>query len=78
MTTLRYLTSSLALILILAVSAIAGDIYIPAPPPPPSSSCSAVAAKDTATPGDIYVGKANSDSVADAALNLLQAFLTVF
>ena len=72
---LQTLTMAVVLILTLAASAFAGDIWLGiAQPPPP--------------PGDIWVGKAPqqppdekptpSDSTIAVALNLLQSVLSVF
>lgn len=67
--------------LVLTTATFAGDIHtggITQPPPPPPAASSAT------TPGGIETGpgvqnpEGISDSVADIALNLLQAMLSVF
>jgi hypothetical protein len=75
---LKQLTAGVLLCLMLSISGFAGDIHIPGPQPPPSGSSSAITAGETAKPGDIGLPGAPSDSVTDAALNLLQTFFTVF
>ena len=69
---------TVVLSLIVATSAYAGDIYIGKTPPPPPDPSAAAAAGDIATPGDIHLPGAPSNSVTDTALNLLQTLLTVF
>ena len=75
---LKRLSIASMLIFVLSAPTLAGIIEMPAPTPPPPGSSSTVTAGETAKPGDIYIPGAPSDSVTDAALNLLQAFLTVF
>lgn len=76
MKTLKHFALSLALILIFAVSALAGDIYIPAPPPPPPDPSSMTTPGVIDTPAK--ASETPTDSAALAALNLLQTLLTVF
>ena len=75
---LKLLSIASALTFMLATSALAGDIWIPGPPPPPPDPSASAASVDVATPGDIHLPGAPSNSVTDTALNLLQTLLTVF
>ena len=73
---LERLSMAVALTIMLAGSALAGDIDIPAPPPPPSAS--ATTPGDIETPRETQNPNVLSDSATEAALNLLQSMLSVF
>ena len=72
---LERLSMAVALTIMLAGSAFAGDIYIPAPPP---DSSSATMPGDIETPRETQNPNVLSDSATEAALNLLQSMLSVF
>lgn len=75
----QQLSIAVVLTLLFSVSVFAGDIGMPvAPPPPPPDTSSATTPVTIGTPGDIPIAYASSDSVALAALGLLQAVLAVF
>jgi hypothetical protein len=75
MTNVRRFTTALALICVMNLTLIAGEIHIPGPPPPPLDPSAATSNTQMAEVGS---GSALSSSVTDAALNLLQELLLVF
>lgn len=75
---LKNLSVAVFLMLMLCMSAYAGEIGIgKAPPPPPDSSSTSVTS-EIQVGGDVHMQSSLSDSIGDIALNLLQTVLLVF
>jgi hypothetical protein len=74
---LKQLSMAVAVSLMLAMSAVAGEIEIPVAPPQPGSS-SAAAPSENEIPGIIHTPGAPSGSAAEVALNLLLSAMSVF
>jgi hypothetical protein len=76
---LTKLTIVVVLTLMLATSALAGDIGIPVvPPPPPAASSVLTTPGEMQIPGNTGTPTASSDSMTELALNLLQTVLSIF
>ena len=81
---LKQLSMAVLLTLILAMSALAGEIGMPVAPPPPPDSASATTPGQMETPGEIPIPGATqgpgvaSYSATEVALDLLRSVLSVF
>jgi hypothetical protein len=78
----RNAVAALVLALVLSTSAFAGEIHTGVAPPPPPVTTNGEIHTD-ATGGEIQTGEAVStpeatDTIMEAALNLLQSLLTLF
>jgi hypothetical protein len=82
MKSLQQLSMVVVITLMLATSALAGDIWVDRapPPPPPTSSSPTITSRDIAIGTNATTQGATlaSDSVEGIALNLLQIVLTLF
>jgi len=78
MKTLRQLCAAFVLTLMLALSAFAGEMEAGIAPPPPPQQATMQGEIHTGSAGQIETGVAITDSVAQAALNLLESVLSLF
>jgi hypothetical protein len=82
MKTLRRLCAVLVLTLVLALSAVAGDIQTgftnQPPPPPPESQAMTTGQISTGVTGDIQTGVTATDPATDVFVSLLQSLLSLF
>jgi hypothetical protein len=80
MNKLKEFGSTILCVMLLTVSAYAGEIQLPGPPPPPNPPPVAASATE---PGEIHIGSTQGSGFAgpaatEIALNLLQGLLLVF